>query len=74
MFITTATGKRFQIDYAVIAPHGDMAFIRVLGITLDDARGVFSHDFELPLVEYPQFHRVTSYLDEGDAIKIVLRP
>ena len=72
--ITTATGKQFQCDYAVIAPQNDMAFVRVLGLTLEEAMGVFSDLSELPLDIYPQFHHVTGYLDEGDAIKIVLKP
>jgi len=70
--IKTATGKEFESDYAVTIP--GIAFIRIIGKTLEEVRELLSDPSELPLVGYEEFNTVASVMDEHTGIKIVLKP
>lgn len=72
--ITTATGKTFESDYAVAPSSMPIGFIRIINSDFDTVRRVFSDSAEFPIVEYPRFTRVSSFIDETTAIKMVLKP
>lgn len=70
--IKTATGKEFDCDYANSMP--DIAFIRIVGRTLEEIRKIFSDGAELPIVGYEEFKTFVTAFDEQSAIKLVLKP
>lgn len=72
--ITTATGKTFESDYAVAPSSMPIGFIRIVNSDFDTVKRVFSDSAEFPIVEYPRFTRVSSFINETTAIKLVLKP
>lgn len=72
--ITTATGKTFESDYAVAPQTAPLAFIRIVNSDIETVKRVFSDEAEFPIVEYPRFTHVSSFIDEDTAIKLVLKP
>ena len=72
--IKTATGKELKSSYAVSIPNPPLAYIRVKEIDLETARQIFYDKKELPLDMFPQFNTVDDVIDEGRAIKIILKP
>lgn len=71
--ITTATGKTFESDYAVAPSTMQIGFIRIINSDLSTVKRVFSDEEEFPIVEYPRFTHVSSFIDETTAIKMVLK-
>ena len=71
--ITTATGKKFDSDYAVTIPNPATAFTRVLNHSLQELVRIFEDPAELPLEEFPDFHTFAEAIDEKSAIKIILK-
>lgn len=71
--ITTATGKKFDSDYAVTIPRPATAFIRIVNHSRQELIEVFSNPEELPLEELPAFHTFAEAIDEYTAIKIILK-
>ena len=69
--ITTATGKKFDSDYAVSPRSLPIAFIRIVNSDMGTVRRVFSDESEFPIVEYPSLVSATDFIDEQTAIKIV---
>ena len=74
ILLTTATGKKFDSDYAVTIPNPATAFIRILNHSLQELVAIFSNPSELPLEEFPEFHTFEEATDEHSAIKIILKP
>ena len=72
--ITTATGKTFESDYAIALPNMPVGYIRILHDNLEYVKRVFSDNAELPLVEYPQYTKIVTMIDENIAVKLVLQP
>lgn len=72
--ITTATGKKFDSDYAVAIQNPQTAFIRILNHSLSELVRIFSNPAELPFEEFPEFHTFAEAMDEHSAIKIILKP
>ena len=72
--ITTATGKTFQSDYAVSISNPKLAFIRILGYSLEEVERIFSNPEELPIQGFEEFMKVANIFDETTAIKLVLKP
>lgn len=70
--ITTATGKKFDSDYAVQVPTTTLAFIRIVNSNMDVVSRVFSDETEFPIVEYPQLRSALDFIDEQTGIKIIL--
>lgn len=72
--ITTATGKRFDSDYATSSKNPLVGFVRIVGETFETVTEVFEDKNELPLDIYPEFKNVATIIDEDDAIKLILEP
>lgn len=72
--ITTATGKKFESDYAVAPSNMEIGFIRIVNSDFETVRRVFSDSEEFPIVGYPRFTHVSSFINETTATKLVLKP
>lgn len=76
--LTTATGKEYASDYLVTIPKPQMMFVRILGENIDAVREVFQNPEETATLtyadrEYTGFTVFDSIVDEGDALKVVLK-
>ena len=72
--IKTATGKEFHSDYATSVKEPLVGFVRILGEDMANVMSVFKNKDELPIDIFPQFNVVSDYVDEGDGIKLILKP
>ena len=72
--ITTATGKELNSDYATSLANPKVAFLRIVGETLETVRSIFYDAAELPVDKFPSFHTVAAITDENTGIKIILKP
>ena len=71
--ITTATGKKFDSDYAVENTNFDLAFVSILGKSRDEVEAVFKNAEELPLDCFPEYKTLGGFLDAGTATKLLLK-
>lgn len=76
--VTTATGREFSTDYLVASTHTKMMFLRIIGETSETVREVFQNPEETATItyagqDYEGFTTFCHIIDEGDALKVVLK-
>lgn len=72
--VTTATGKKFQSDYAVTLRSPPRGFIRIIGEDIGTLEKVFSDEKEMPIVGYEPYKEVSDIFEEDSGVKIILKP
>lgn len=72
--IATATGKKFDSDYATSIKNPLVGFVRIIGEDMETVTNVFKNQEEMPVDVFPQFNAVADIIDEGDGIKLILKP
>lgn len=76
--LITATGREYQTDYLVTIPKPAMLFVRIFSDDIDAVREVFQNQEETAVLtyakkEYEGYTILDSIVDEGDALKVVLK-
>lgn len=75
--LITASGKKYQSDFLVTLPSPELAYIRIIGVSLEEVSAVFSDPDEISRIQYGDtvLEGYTEFLYraiEDDAIRVVL--
>lgn len=76
--VITATGKEFDSGYLVTIPNPPLLFVRIHNENMDAVREVFQNPEETATLtyadrEYTGYTVFDSIINEGDALKVVLK-
>lgn len=76
--IKTASGKSYRSDLCAQVPGMGLMYIRVVGVPLAEAAGVFGNPAETVTLYYngvyiSGYTKLDALIPEGDAIRVALR-
>ena len=76
--LITATGKEYASDYLVTIPKPQMMFVRIFDDDMDAVRETFQNPEKTATLtyanrEYTGYTVFDSIVNEGDALKVVLK-